>query len=194
MKINKQNQGFALVEVIIGISILVVIFMAVSQLLFMSLRSTQITLQSFQAYKFAEEGIELTRAIRDSNWRRNIAWDGNVKNVPGVVENFSEDGFYTVSFDSNNQILMTFRGVEGDWNINKDEICLYQHKIGTNSIIANHVIDLDNPLPFSRLVEIKRLDPYKVAVRSLVSWEDYKIGRQTMELKTELTDWKGGAL
>jgi len=89
-KVSKDNKGFTLTEVMIGIMILTVAIVAASNMLVTLLRSNEVNLTSMQAHYFAVEGLEAVRSIRDTNWLHNQDWK---------VGNGSGDWKYTLTGD-----------------------------------------------------------------------------------------------
>lgn len=65
---NKTHRGFSLVEVIIAFSLLTITVIASTNLISDSISNNQENVYRVQAYFLAQEGIELTRAYRDTLW------------------------------------------------------------------------------------------------------------------------------
>ena len=72
MLIKKNNQGFLLVEVIIGTSIIAIIIVAVMLAFSSGLRLSSRNSLATRAELLAEEGVEITRLIRDNGWSRSF--------------------------------------------------------------------------------------------------------------------------
>ncbi len=68
MRNTTSPQGFTLLETVIAIGIILFGLLSVIALSTSSLIVTTITSNEFLAVNFAREGIEIVRAIRDSNW------------------------------------------------------------------------------------------------------------------------------
>lgn len=199
------KKGFALAEVLIGVSILAIVFMAVSNIVFSSIRTNQVTMTSFSAYQLAQEGVELMRAARDSHWRRNVAWNGNVQGVSGVIANFSQNGCYTVSLaeDMKSINIVYLPGTTDKQSVLgnsmlQDQIHLYSHIIGEDTLFNNVKVNNDGQSRFNRFICV---DPDssspKMKMTSVVTWVERwntETNPSTIELTTELTDWKGGVL
>lgn len=73
----KNQRGFTLTEVMIGIMILVVAIVAASSLLIGLINTNKTNLGTLQAYYLAQEGLEAVRDIRDTNWMHNMDWLGD---------------------------------------------------------------------------------------------------------------------
>lgn len=78
--------GFTLVETLIAISVVGVVITAAWQLTTSSVKIGHGSMKQFMALHSAEEGLEVIRNMRDSNWLRNASW-----------RNGLADGVYTIS-------------------------------------------------------------------------------------------------
>ncbi|MDP9212247.1 MAG: prepilin-type N-terminal cleavage/methylation domain-containing protein [bacterium] len=65
---RRNQQGFTLVEVIVMMSIVVIGVLATLSVANLAVRSSEANEQRVAAVNLAREGVELVRAIRDSNW------------------------------------------------------------------------------------------------------------------------------
>lgn len=70
----RNNRGFTLTEVLIGIMILTIAITAATNLLVNLRTSNEANNLTIQAYYYAGAGIEAVRNIRDSNWLHNRDW------------------------------------------------------------------------------------------------------------------------
>ncbi|MCX6795111.1 MAG: prepilin-type N-terminal cleavage/methylation domain-containing protein, partial [Candidatus Falkowbacteria bacterium] len=64
--IRQQNSGFSLIEIMVIISIVLVGMIGVLSLLVQNIQAQSINKNRFIAYQLAQEGIEVTRALRDN--------------------------------------------------------------------------------------------------------------------------------
>lgn len=101
---NRQKCGFTLLEVIIGISIIGLVITAAASLTQSSLEVSAGSLKKFQAYHLSEEGLEIVRNLRDSNWLRNLNWNNGFEqnNTYKIEENSSagQNGKWRLASDS----------------------------------------------------------------------------------------------
>lgn len=81
----RNVKGFTLTEVMIGMMILTVAIVSASNLLTGIISSNQNNLTTLQAYYLSQEGLEIVRNIRDTNWLHNRDWLGK-----GSVEIWGE--------------------------------------------------------------------------------------------------------
>ncbi len=68
---ERKKLGFTLIETIMAIVIIALVIAATAQLTASSLRMGKTTMEHFQSLHLAEEGLEIVRNIRDSNWLQN---------------------------------------------------------------------------------------------------------------------------
>jgi len=82
MKIEKLKvkKGFSMLEVIISLGIMTVGMMGVFSLIMQNHLIYNTNKNKFIAIALAQEGVELVRNYRDSNWLDEKLWDDNVKN------------------------------------------------------------------------------------------------------------------
>lgn len=71
----KQRSGFSLIENIIAFAVLTITVLGATNLLSSSIAQSQENTLRLQAYMLAQQGIEATRNIRDSNWMQNLSFD-----------------------------------------------------------------------------------------------------------------------
>lgn len=209
-KISKNQKGFTLTEVLIGIMILSVAIVTGSNLLVSIIKSNQIATTTLQAHYLAQEGLEAVRNMRDTNWLHNEDWlDGRVYKI---LDSSEDSGSFAVQL---NPLAGGQAGTpSGDVGIYLSGISPWKidgaKKIGLIENVAgkyfgpytNNSIDTG----FSREIFI---EPYEdcgiepldgetlcedfVLARSLVTWQEGSVDRE-YELSMVLSDWKGGAL
>lgn len=105
MKLNRQQSGFTLVEVIISMAIIVMVVFASTNLLVSIIRSNAENTHTLIAYGLSQEGLEAVRNMRDSDWLLGAGFDGVIHGqadsmpwgatFPSVV---NDKHFYTVDF------------------------------------------------------------------------------------------------
>ncbi|MBP9717914.1 type II secretion system protein [Candidatus Gracilibacteria bacterium] len=91
MKFNYQllttnhARGFTLIETLIGIAVIALVITATAELTQGSIKLSDVTHNQFAAYHLAEEGLEIVRNKRDSNWLQNRSWDTGLDEGTYVV-------------------------------------------------------------------------------------------------------------
>jgi len=76
-------KGFTLLEVIIAIAILIVGLIGLMVLVSATISASSVSASRLLAANLAQEGIELVRGIRDSNWLQGQAWDTGIGRTGG---------------------------------------------------------------------------------------------------------------
>lgn len=93
-KISRDVKAFTLTEVMIGMMILTVAIVSASNLLTGIIDSNRNNLTTLQAYYLSQEGLEMVRNIRDTNWLHNRDWLGSGADIWGGK--FEADKEYVV--------------------------------------------------------------------------------------------------
>lgn len=76
LKITNYQKGQTLIEVLVSLSILVIIISTIAVLITSSLDNTQSGKSQNMATKYAQEGIEVVRGIRDTNYAQFATYSG----------------------------------------------------------------------------------------------------------------------
>ena len=74
----KMTKGFTIMEAMVAIFIITTGIVGVSTLATQTISSAQISKDKLIAAYLAQEGIEIVRNIRDTNWLKNFTWDTNL--------------------------------------------------------------------------------------------------------------------
>lgn len=84
---KKQKKGFTLIQAVISIVIISLCLSAVVSLLGTVIKQTTHNQKRLLATYLTQECIELSRNIRDSNWKQNFKWDCSFpENTPFSIE------------------------------------------------------------------------------------------------------------
>lgn len=208
----KNQAGFTLTEVMIGIMILTVAIVSATNLLIGLIDTNRNNLSTLQAYYFAQEGIEAVRNIRDTNWLHNNQWLGNGSEalwgesflvpVDGSEKAYSVDlqyGAFEQPGSGDKKNNLSELGFAKTWKISSaidggEVFYLGADKNGSKSSGFKRIISI-KPYDCMEVEDICGPDDKGkyVLVESKVVW---KLGSRDRELKLSavLTDWKGGAL
>ncbi|MCX6735238.1 MAG: prepilin-type N-terminal cleavage/methylation domain-containing protein [Candidatus Peregrinibacteria bacterium] len=175
-KISKDVKAFTLTEVMIGMMILTVAIVSASNLLTGIIDSNRNNLTTLQAYYLSQEGLEIVRNIRDTNWLHNKDWLGNDKdsmqiwggklivgkndNIVNVVDAAGTKSF--VKQDSPDFAKAPTSGevrAESPWEISSGAGKIYRHgmlSVDKPFLDSNVVIDGDTG--FKRTIGISQYD------------------------------------
>lgn len=80
---KKNHQAFTLLEIILAITILTLAVGGSFALISQTVGSISIIRSKLIASYLAQEGIEIVKNIRDSNWLKEIAWDEGLPDSSG---------------------------------------------------------------------------------------------------------------
>lgn len=100
MKIKEKTKGFTLLEMLISLLVIVVGVLGVFTAVARFSQNTQQEKENLIASYLCQEGIEIIKNIRDTNWVANSAWDNGLTacsagcevDYQGVLTPWSEDG------------------------------------------------------------------------------------------------------
>lgn len=171
--LNKNNKlAFSLLETIVVLFIVSVGLVSILSLTVDSVRAQNLNKNSFVAYRLAQEGLELIKNVRDSNFIQNssttpVAWNLGIEGTATSTK-------YKVDYVSTTPIIIT--GMS-DARLRLDTNNFYLH----NDIYPNSI--------FSRLISITAGGgAASSTVSSLVEWLDQGQTYQ-VELTSILYDW-----
>lgn len=157
-----KNKGFTLMELIIAIAVITTAVAALVALITFSVSGIRPGKSKLIAISLAQEGLEIVRNIRDSNW---LAY----KRSPDNWNEGLEAGEYRAQYDSIS--LFSFAGVPLKTNSNG----FYQYDTGNNT-------------PFFRKITITQPASNYIEVASEVTWQD-KGKNQSVKAETKLYNW-----
>jgi len=178
--IKYSKKGLSLIDVIFAIGIILVGLITILSLLRYVIIAGRISNDKFIATNLAEEGIEIVRAIRDSNWKQNMTNDSDPTTT---IFPINVPTNYNV--DYNNTTLLpyvdTVLKIDGSWFYSYDasgtptkykrRIYLDPTKNGTNKCTDDAFANYDNT--------------QCIAVVSEVKWENY-----TLVVEDRLYNWR----
>lgn len=171
IKFNKT--GFSLIETIVVLFIVSVGLLAVLSLSIESAKSQSLNKNALVAAGLAQEGIELIRNVRDTNWRENssstpVAWNRYIEgSLIGEKYKIDYNTFIPTSTSSIDSAILY------------DSAGFYSHDTSSQ------------PTIFKRMITIYATSSSASSstIKSLVEWSD-KGRSNKLELETILYDWK----
>lgn len=78
LKKKFRNSGFTLVEVMVAVAVLSIGLIGAANLITYNISNSAKAINKTIATNLAQEGIELVRNIRDTNWLSGSSWDNNL--------------------------------------------------------------------------------------------------------------------
>lgn len=138
-----NKRGFSLAEVIVAIFIITVGIIGVVSLMNSTISGVRVAKSQIIAANLAQEGLEIIRNIRDTNWQEDESW------VNGL-----SDGDWRVQFNSTS--LWAFSEIPLKISDNNRR---YQYYNGSDTM-------------FYRKVTISTISAYEIKVNSEVTWNE----------------------
>ena len=83
--IMANNKSFTLIELVLAVFLITTGTLGVFSLIQKTISFTAITSSQLQAAYLSQEGIEIVRNIRDTNWLQERTWDEGVSSSEGIV-------------------------------------------------------------------------------------------------------------
>ena len=161
-------KGFTLLETMVAVSILAAISVGSLTLISKSMQSASLSQNRLIASYLAQEGIELARNVRDSNWADNmypvsVNWDDD---LPDCVN---------CEMDYTNNVLANAITEAGDPYLKLDSNSFYNYSSGTNTIFKRHItlssISAEQKQVVSEVVWKYKGKDYNLAVETfLYNW------------------------
>ncbi len=143
----KSNKGFTLLEVLVAVFILIVgagaVFSSISQ----TLEAASLVKDRFIASYLAQEGIEIVKNIRDSNWVEGESWNANLACCGSFPCDCEADRTTQVLTDTYDGEFLKFDSNNG-----------YNYFFGTNT-------------KFKRRLRLEQIDPNRLKIIVEVNWQ-----------------------
>ncbi|MBU4217108.1 prepilin-type N-terminal cleavage/methylation domain-containing protein [Candidatus Parcubacteria bacterium] len=164
LKQINNNTAFSIIEVMVAIGIVSVGMMGVLSLMTRNVLTQTLNKNNLIASMLAQEGLELVREVRDTNW----LIDPPVSFDDGIPATSTID-FY--GFESTGQDFSS-----SATDIKMDEYGFYGHTGATSTI-------------FKRLITVSRTNPEFINVKSTVRWSQSGKNHDYIA-ETLLYDWR----
>ncbi len=170
----QAKAGFSLVEIMTVLFVVALGLVGVLSLMVQNIQSQNVNKGALIAYQLSQEGIELVRRTRDSNWAaRSVeparAWNLNLA-----------PGHYIMDYrDSAPRAI----GMSGQTYLKQDSLGFYYNPTVSGDPNPDSI--------FSRYIDlvINPINPNSLFVRSTVNWTDHSKS-YSYALETTLYDWK----
>jgi len=176
---NKNIKGFTIMEIMVSIYIISIGLIGIYSLISQNIKVKYINSNTLIAVQLAQEGIELTRNIRDNNW---LTMDISGNPIPYYSNIATQNG--NKKFNINYDLTLT----SGITNIDDAGCSLYinsSNGLYTSSSTAPNIKTM-----FNRMIETNNFDTSSsTEVISTIQWKD-KGRKLTYTIKTILYDWR----
>jgi type II secretory pathway pseudopilin PulG len=140
------RQGFTLMEVIISMGLIVTALVTCIALVTFSISSARSGKSKLIAVNLAQEGLEIVRNIRDSNWLAQ-------KRTADTWRDGLGEGDWWVQYDSLGLLA------SGSDNLLIDDDGFYQYASGSYT-------------PFRRTITITHIDGNRIKVEAEINWQE----------------------
>lgn len=161
---KQRLTGFTLIEIIVVIGIITIAMMGISSLVLQNIRSQTISSNYLIASMLAQEGLELVRNHRDSNWlngANDLTWaQGGGTGLISISPNGPGNSYYTIDYN----------GTIANLDV-ADFIGLVASRLYFNSGYFDHDNSGELTL-FYRVIKIIDNDDQKINVKSHIRWSE----------------------
>ncbi|MDP3836739.1 MAG: type II secretion system protein [bacterium] len=165
-KLKRPTPGFSLIEMMAVLVIVSLGLIGVASLATQSIQAQTINRGNIIAYQLAQEGIEIVRQKRDTNWLQALDWKDGIGTGTYCVDYFKPD-LRVVASPSECQLRL-------------DADKWYRSPFVLSTVSA--------ATPFFRSVTIEAATS-SMSVRAVVTWMDRSRAHR-FEAETELYDWR----
>jgi len=224
MKNTLHKRAFTIVEVLIGITVISLTIVSITGLVVRTIQVNTANMNSFVASQLAQEGLEITRNMRDSNWMRNLDWLGSKQ--PRYIKygaNFdasNEKQYFLVDYNRTYPVMNHYLANDSDvqldggnfpWSligpigvesIGK-ESRLYQcadSQKGAFYIHDTKKWDCEQPSLYNRYISIQLIPVDEYDGRNVIARVHSVVeweehtGKKRVDLAEDFTDWRRGPL
>jgi prepilin-type N-terminal cleavage/methylation domain-containing protein len=161
---KRDKKGFTLIEVITVLLVVSLGMIGVLSLIVQNIQSQSLNKNTLVAYQLAQEGIELIRQVRDTNWREANDWDDNL-----------HDGKYYMDYTDT---IPLHSSSQSSGNLAQDADGMYISN--PNGLVSGTT--------FSRIIVLDKKE-HGILVVSNIYWTDH--GRNYVySLEAMLYDWR----
>lgn len=164
-KILSNKKAFSLIEIMAVIMIIALGMVGVANLVTQSIQAQSLNKSNVIAHQLAQEGIELIRQVRDTNWVQGNPWNTNLSS-----------GNYCIDYLSSSPLSISS---PSDCHLYFNDHRYYSSQAGVG----------DQDTPFNRMITINDTSTTTMEVTSIITWTDR--GRAyRYDVSTQLYDWR----
>lgn len=163
--------GFTIVEIMVVLLVVALALVGILSLITQTIQGQSYNKDNLTASQLAQEGIELIRRVRDSNWKASQPFNTNLAPAVGMVFPYYMD--YRDSAPHPHNLSQP------------GELVLHQD---SNGFYFNDINSAATSTPFSRLITVVLLDSKSMEVNCTVTWGDHNRS-YSYNLETLLYDW-----
>lgn len=167
--LRPSKAGFSLIEIMTVLFVISIGLIGVLSLIVQNIQSQNINKDALIAYQLSQEGIELVRRTRDTNWLAGQPWNTNLA-----------PGHYVIDYQDSIPQSITISGQE------------YLKQDGLGFYYNQDVVSDSNPTSvFSRTVDliVNPANANSIFVQTLITWTN-RDKHYNYVTETTLYDWK----
>jgi len=194
---KKYQKGFGIMEVLVSGVIIIIILAALVFIVRAAMNNSMYLQQRAQAIYLAQEGIELSRQIRDSNWidgSNTTQWDDLWDNGGSIEEVIK--GCYQILYNDNgdNRHWLTDRGIVADLDACK---AIDKQNIEVDQVTFNRKIYIDRDtfkpgelIPDDTTAETNVYPANNaIKVTAIINW-DFNGQAKSVDVSEIITNWR----
>lgn len=171
----KNRPAFTLVETVLAVSLTTIVLTGVCGLILTTMQASAGNRSSLQATYLAQEGLELARFVRDSNWLQNYEWDGGGAGTWGQDFSLSsaqpQKTLYFSRVEQAPFVQLSTSPSDGEFKLGA---LTFKRALTVEGVQSSAGIGMEED---------------QIQVRSIVTWQER--GRErSVELSTFLSNWK----
>jgi len=164
---GQEKKAFTLIEIITVLLVISIGMVGVLSLIVQNIQSQVINKDTLVAYQLAQEGVEMIRDVRDTNWRNSLPWRTQLL-----------DGSYYMDF-SNTAPQLAPASDKMYGNLKQDASGFYY----------NNPYPLPTGSLFSRIITLSTQGDTGMLVKSNVYWTEH--GKNYVyTIEAQLYDWE----
>lgn len=173
------NNGFSLIGVVMAVVLLTAAVVVVTRLMAQTSTIGRTSRDIFIAANLGREGLELVRAVRDTNWFLEPSdgrhWTHGLCSNSATGDEFTATRTFTLDAAS-------VRDLDPVGNDAQSELYI------TNNGEWTHAVT-ENPTPYQRVISVDCSDKdVSIAVESIIAWTG-RNGERSWFVKESLYDW-----
>jgi len=177
-QIPNSNNGFTIIETIIVIFVISMGLVGVLSLVVQNVQVEFINKNMLIASQLAQEGLELTRNVRDNNWLLEDNWKLGIDQDTNIVG----DNDYSIYIDtSSNEIKI----LDAD-GITDSEAKLF---LDSNNFYVHSALGSGTSTMFSRLITVDENTDDYITISCIVEWQ-IRANTHQYSAQTKLYNWR----